>query len=1046
VSPDEIAEALTAGLNPEQRASVTSPSRLLGVVAGAGSGKTEVMSRRVAWWVSKESVPRGNIIAFTFTEAAAEELKFRVRQKLQILCSLQEEATLSGMYVGTIHGFCLKCLREFAPDEYYSFDVLDDAGRMSVVQQGFFHILALQPFVNAARATGAAAGQSAAVALFLRSYDILNEHVLLKVKGPEVLPSRIEDERDWCHQFELDMNVGDSELNATFAKSAARYYAYLRARRFLDFSTAQAEFVRKLHNDEKFRERFRDTFSHMVVDEVQDINPAQLAIINTLIEDGGHLTAVGDHRQAIYSFRGGRVDLMGDLFASIEGAPDGKVLSLPENYRSTERIIRVANEWADTIDDTYGLPSPHMTEGVSKRVDSRPVHVAVCKFDSRREEATWIVDTIEQLIPSSKPELGALHGEGEDQRGISYGDVAILVRSSTDIASYQDALRARNIYPVVRGGADLFSQVEVLLFLSALSLASGTEEYVGGQMATSLPSRVQNFLGTQPRHVMVIPAALERLRLRGLHIPDGIGAKLLALCHLIHRRVTEDGSLGDKRIAAVKNPQARKWLGSNRKPRRIFPQTIFQWILEEAAFGEWAEVGDAQYETVRFHVGQLSTLLKGMESSGWTGSDENFKYQLIALVLWGSRGARVPEAPLLVPPNAITITTIHSSKGLEFPVVFVADICPARFPSNKAKVRPKFAFDENVVDGIDSARLADNDNYDDERRLMYVALTRAERFLFASASGTNKSKFMKELSPIFQKVGGSPGDAPPEIQDTFELSQRAPKREDRLSTSFSDLRYFLECPQDFFIRKVLGFTPPIGQEFGYGRGVHNLLRAIHERPAHWAEVAKNEAQLQNAIEALVDKGLFYLRYTVGDPYKNLRNKAVQGVREYVRAFVGELTHLQFEPERPFETLFPEQGVLISGAIDVVRRDDPPRVTLIDFKSGNAAGENASGLSSEMMAMQLGVYGIAAKKELQYEPEQGLVRYIGEDDPAKREVKVALSDKELTDVRSSVVTTAGAIKARQFKTGPAAGLEKRCGHCDFGRICAMPCARQARKAD
>jgi DNA helicase-2/ATP-dependent DNA helicase PcrA len=119
------------------------------------------------------------------------------------------------------------------------------------------------------------------------------------------------------------------------------------------------------------------------------------------------------------------------------------------------------------------------------------------------------------------------------------------------------------------------------------------------------------------------------------------------------------------------------------------------------------------------------------------------------------------------------------------------------------------------------------------------------------------------------------------------------------------------------------------------------------------------------------------------------------------------------------------------------------VTLIDFKSGNASGDNASGLSSEMMAMQLGVYGIAARKELEYEPDRGLVRYVGEEDATRREVDVSLDEAELAEIRQRVVATAQSIKARAFSSGPAVHLPERCGTCDFGRICPSPAARAQR---
>ena len=126
INPDVAREILLENLNIEQREAVASPERQLLVIAGAGSGKTEVMARRIAWWVAVEGVPKERIVAFTFMNEAAEELKFRIRSWLERVTEEYDEPTLGGMYIGTIHGFCLKALREFAPPDYYMFDVLDD--------------------------------------------------------------------------------------------------------------------------------------------------------------------------------------------------------------------------------------------------------------------------------------------------------------------------------------------------------------------------------------------------------------------------------------------------------------------------------------------------------------------------------------------------------------------------------------------------------------------------------------------------------------------------------------------------------------------------------------------------------------------------------------------------------------------------------------------------------------------------------------------------------------------------------------------------------
>ena len=132
---------------------------------------------------------------------------------------------------------------------------------------------------------------------------------------------------------------------------------------------------------------------------------------------------------------------------------------------------------------------------------------------------------------------------------------------------------------------------------------------------------------------------------------------------------------------------------------------------------------------------------------------------------------------------------------------------------------------------MDPTHLSDNDNYDDERRLMYVALTRAERYLYVSASGESRSRFFRSVGEMISDVGGVVTENGLDVAETLEYLPSTLSREDRLATNFSDLRYFLECPHDFYLRNVLGFTPTIGQEFGYGRGLHNLLRVRAFEPA-----------------------------------------------------------------------------------------------------------------------------------------------------------------------------------------------------------------------
>ncbi len=1037
----EIEQRLLDGLMPDQVDAVRSKKRRVLVVAGAGSGKTEVMARRIAWWVGVLGVPKDNIVAFTFTEKAAEEIKFRVRSWIGNVTPKGEDINLGGMYVGTIHGYCLAKIREYWSDEYHNYDVLDEAARDALILRGFNGVLGLRGLQAKLEKS-----QSETVDRFIMGYDQLHEHNRFDIKLAEGHPPYQlgEAESEWCKSAHLVTDVGDDDISSNFSVSAARYYAYLRCRRFLDFSTSQTEFLRKLRSDSALLAALAEQQIHLVVDEVQDINPVQRDLIELIVGKDGRLTAVGDHRQSIYGFRGSKVELIGEMWKEFNGASDADVLDLKHNFRSTPRIIDIANRWAATITPAGSMKTAPMVHGRKRRIDIDPSHVALTHFDNRDEEALWIANAIRAIVPSATQ--GAKHDHGKDHvRGLALSDIAVLVRSSTDVRTYMRALEAAQIPSIVRAGPDLFSQPEVLLLISALAVSAGIEEFFGAPHNTkSLPSRIANVLGCQPEPRMVFYAATRILATTGIGIGEAAEARLLKAAICLKTRIVDQTPLSNSDVTQFLTNGMREFLTRKGKLRRVFPQQIFHWLLAEAQVEQWDQcVGRG--ETAMFHLGALSSLITSLETPGWTSASD-YKWQIIGLCQYGSEGGRAPEQPLIVQPDAVTISTIHGVKGLEFSAVFLADVNARRFPSNYAKRRVNVPMAGAIVDEIDIAGLSDNDNYDGERRLMYVALTRAERFLVVSHSGTSRSKFIKQLESMISESGGTVSDNPTDLLNKIQHTQLEYDREIQLSTSFSDLRYYLACPHDFYLRKVLGFAPTIDQAFGYGRGVHNLMRAIHSNPVHWAELARDRPRLEAAIQNLIDHGLFYLRYTTGEPAENMRKKGVRIAADYVERFAAELSELTFEPEKEFETLVEyddaEGGALVSGSIDIVRRDDPPRVTLIDFKSGDPQLGNHQKLDEDEMRLQIGIYAVAAQRELEYEPERGLVRYLGGDDPENSELKVPLDATSIANAKQAVVDTATAIRDRKFFSDPkkqGGDGRLRCGTCDFLGICGMKAA-------
>ena len=833
-----IQTKLLADLTEDQGKAVRSTKRRVLVVAGAGSGKTEVMARRVAWWVAIEAVPKEQIVAFTFTERAAEEMKFRIRTWIQRITPESEEVSLGNMYIGTIHGFCLAKLREYWPDEYHNFDILDEAGRTALILRGFNGLLGLK-VLRDALSVGKKfpVGQYDTLEKFAQAYDQLHEHGQFEMQLPsDVAPYVLgEEESDWCKQARLLTNVGTDDIAKAFEVSAARYYAHLRCRRFLDFSTSQSELVRSLSKDAAKQSQLVKAKVHLVVDEVQDINPVQHQLIDLLIAGEGHLTAVGDHRQSIYGFRGAKVEILGGMWKEFDRAKDAEVIDLQHNFRSTPRVIDLANRWADTISPLSGMRTPPMLHGKKRRLDHHASHVSLINFDEREEEADWIAEAIKALVPSEAE--GALHDkrDGSDQ-GIALSDIAVLVRSSTDVRTYMEALEAAGVPSIVRAGPDLFSQPEVLFLVAALVLSAGGGEFYGSPIdQKSLPNRIRAVLECDPNADAVLKAAARVIRKTGLALSREVEERVGFAAAALHERIADGKTLGRAQVGVLRSRDLRDFLTSTRSLRRVFPQRIYHMLLSEAEVERW-DTGKERGQTAMFHLGVLSGLITGIETPGWT-SAKDYHWQIIGLCQYGAQEGRAPEQPLMVQPDAVNISTIHAVKGLEFAAAFLADVRAQRFPSSKAKQKVSLPLSGMILKDIDVDGLSDNDNHDGERRLMYVALTRSERFLCISYCGDRKSRFIrgtagKKNEPgipgLEQLVTDSGGVVTKDKQWLLRELRHAPKTHDqdnRLATSFSDLRYYIECPHDFYLRKVLGFAPTIDQAFGYGRGVHNLMRA-----------------------------------------------------------------------------------------------------------------------------------------------------------------------------------------------------------------------------
>ena len=393
----------------------------LQIIACSGSGKTEVISRRIARIIESGASPK-NIVAFTFTEKAAEELKFTIREHLEELCP--ENPELGEMFVGTIHSFCFDLLKNLKP-RYRGFEALDEHKRMLFLSDyGNFYRVGLNNL-----------GQKSyrQVERFCRSVDVVRQE-MIDIKK---LPNDFKE----CYQ---------------------KYEELLQEERFLDFSSMIHKVVKLLKEDDDFFSEVREKYKYMTVDEYQDVNPLQEELIRLMAGKNGNLCVVGDDDQCIYQWRGTTVE---NILSFQDRYNEVDSVKLEENFRSSKAVIETARE---EIKNNSERLQKEMKPSKSRNISYDKGDIYSVFFDKEKEEINFVINKIKALRGTK-----FTNNKGETFT-LDYRDIAILFRSvKTSGAELVEALRENDIDYIVKGAGELFKRKIVKIAVKSLA-------YIGG--------------------------------------------------------------------------------------------------------------------------------------------------------------------------------------------------------------------------------------------------------------------------------------------------------------------------------------------------------------------------------------------------------------------------------------------------------------------------------------------------------------------------------------------------------------------------------------
>jgi len=674
----DTASPLLQGLNDEQAKAVTLGDQHALILAGAGSGKTRVLTTRIAWLLQQGRVGPGGILAVTFTNKAAREMLTRLSAMLPV--------PVRGMWVGTFHGLCNRFLRAHwkLANLPQSFQILDTQDQLSAIKR-----LCKQFQVDEERFPP-------------KQLQWFIAGCKEDAQRPKDVPVRDADDRKRVEIYDL-------------------YEAQCQREGVVDFGELMLRTYELLRDNDPLREHYRRRFRHVLVDEFQDTNTLQYAWIKMIVgapsEEGGAIFAVGDDDQSIYAFRGARVGNMAD-FVREYGVENP--IKLEQNYRSYSNILDSANHLIGHNRNRLGKNLR------TEQGEGEPVRVYEATSDFA--EAQWLVEEIKQLLRDGR--------DGPGANGIAHRhEIAILYRSNAQSRVIETALFNAAMPYRVYGGLRFFERAEIKHALAYLRLLENPRDDTSFLRVVNFPPR-----GIGARSIEQLQDAA---RAAGCALADAVSA--------VPGKAGANLGAFLARIDVMREQTA----GLNLRE-------IIEFVIDQSGL-------ITHYQNEREGADRIENLNELVNAAESFVTQEGFGRDAVALPEGAAQAAadsppsEAPLDPTIAPDtgetlsplaaflthaalesgdnqaqageDAIQMMTIHASKGLEFDAVFITGLEEGLFPHENA--------------------MSDFEGLEEERRLMYVAITRARKRLYLSHAQTRmlhgqtrynlRSRFLDEL-------------------------------------------------------------------------------------------------------------------------------------------------------------------------------------------------------------------------------------------------------------------------------------------------------------
>ncbi len=952
-------------LNIEQKKAVEFGTGPLMIIAGAGTGKTTVVTERIKYLISSGKAKPQEILGLTFTEKASREMEARVDVALPY--------GVTQMWISTFHAFCDRVLRSEAINVGIDpgYKLMTEAETIMFFRRNIFKFN-LQYFRPLGNPTKFISG--------------IVQH-FSRLKDEDVNPTQYMAWIGKQKSLEKEEILKYQEL-----AQAYRVYEELKVKEGrCDYSDLISHTLNIFRTRPTILKRYQNQFQYVLVDEFQDTNFAQNELAILLAGKKKNITVVGDDDQAIYRWRGAAVSNMIQFRKTF---PKAKVVVLTKNYRSTKEIL-------DRSYDLIQKNNPdrlEVAEKIDKKLESmRRVNgtsIDILYADRVENEADAVAKTIKSTL-TAHPEY-------------TYSDVAILVRANNHAEPFVRALARAGIPYQFLGPGQLFRQPEVKDLIAYLKVLYNFEDSVAMYRVL-----VMEWVGITPRDVAAISNYAKKY-----------GTSIFEACEIVARGTDPKPFIADETVEKVKTLIAmiHKHLGLIKK--ETAGQILYFFLEETRLLQKLTTYKTAREEKVAENIAKFFNKLKTYEV-------EHEDAGVFTVVDWIDLSMTLGESPQATDTdwsenNAVNILTIHSAKGLEFPLVFLINLVSARFPTTERKEQIP------IPDALIKEILPIGDYHEEEeRRLFYVGMTRARDFLyFTAAKFYGEGKREKKLSLFIAEAIGEEkmaGALREVVSDTKQLTlldwakveepEKEPVRQKISYLSYSQLDTFTTCPLQYKYRYILKIPVPPSAALTFGDAMHKTIRAFYEL------VRVGQKPTKEDLLHLLDTQWS----TLGYRDRVYEEKMKMHGRELLEGFYDkgyDPTVIPTSLEEPFKLKI-TPTLTLGGKIDRIDTHADGTMEIIDYKTGQAPKAR-----TPQKDMQLTVYAMAGADEGIYKkaPEKVIVSFYFFEGQEK--VSATRTKTELEEAKKIIAQKADEMSRSDFAPTPG----KHCDFCEFRLIC------------